>query len=172
MAQNTDLQQLLGRAKNGDQAAFRVIFEAQSDRLFNYALSRTHDREAALDITQETFIALWRALPSFTYKGIESFMGFIFIIHKRGLAKHYEQQKHEQEKYGKYSEEELYEEQHEDYRHLFGALDKISPHYREAINLRYFGSLSFAEVGHAMGIKEDAARVLHHRAIKKLQEEF
>ena len=64
MATNLDLKQLIEEAGKGDEDAFRVIFEKESGRLFKYALSRTRDRDAALDLTQETFIALWKSLSS------------------------------------------------------------------------------------------------------------
>jgi len=169
MDSNANLKQLIEQSCAYDHDAFRAIFEMHVDRLFNYALSRTNDREAAKDITQETFIAVWESLDSFAYKGEEAFLGFIFVILKRRIVQYYRAQAREKAMH-KEIHEEAHEEIHEDYRHLLSALGKLSSKYQDVVKLRYWGALSFAEIGATLGIRENAARTLHHRAIKKLQE--
>jgi len=58
----TELQKLIEKTKNRDERAFQAIFELLSNRLFKYALSRSKSRDDALDIVQETFVELWKAL--------------------------------------------------------------------------------------------------------------
>jgi len=167
MDETRDLEELIEKARGGDNGAFRVIFDMHIDRLFGYALAHTKDRGAALDITQDTFVAFWVSLPSFTYKGKESFLGFIFLILKRKLAAHYKKSALEREKLD-FDYETAHEDEHEDHRHLLSFIDRLGAKYQEVLKLRYWGSLSFAEVAETLGIREPAARVLHHRAIKKL----
>jgi RNA polymerase sigma factor (sigma-70 family) len=169
MAAYSDLEQLIGQAREHDKDAFRLIFELHSDKIFSYALSHTKERQVALDATQETFIALWLSLPSFSYQSEEAFLGFLFTILKRTLGKHFKAEKRE---VAKLQEEIFHEDEHEDYRYLFSLIEKISPLYQEAIRLRYWGSLSFAEIGATLGIDENTARMRHYRAIKELQDLF
>ena len=63
----TELQKLIEKTKNRDARAFQAMFELLSDRLFKYAFSRSKSRDDALDIVQETFVELWKALEGFTY---------------------------------------------------------------------------------------------------------
>lgn len=46
-------------------AAFRELYDRHADPIFAFALRRTGDREAALDITAETFCQAWRSLATF-----------------------------------------------------------------------------------------------------------
>ena len=63
-----------------------------SDRLFSYALAHTRNRDDALDLVQDTFIDLWGGLKKFKYKNDESFYGFVFLVLKRKLYRHYKKQ--------------------------------------------------------------------------------
>ncbi len=55
---------------------------------------------------------------------------------------------------------------------LIEAIEKLSPDYRQVIELRNFERLPFGEVGLKMGRSEDAAGKLWFRAIQKLREEL
>lgn len=52
------------------------------------------------------------------------------------------------------------------------AVERLPPHYQLAIRLRYFDRLTFEAVGRKLERSADAARVLHNRAIKRLQQEL
>lgn len=155
------------KAQDGDDEAFHHIYELLVDRLFNYALSHTRVRDDALDVTQDTFVELWKSFSGFRYKGKEKFLGFVFIILKRRLARHYaftkKQNSQDAEEF-----KDSYEMHVEDYRHLAGTIELLSEKYKDVIKLRYWSSLSFAEIGDTLGINENTAKVTHHRALKKL----
>ena len=158
---------LLIEAKNGDEHAFQGLFDMLSDRLFAYALSHTHSRDDALDCVQDTFIDLWNALERFRYRNDESFYGFVFLILKRKLYRHYRRPKTVEldEKYIT----ENYTLEVEDYRYLERILGTLPERYQELLKLRYWASFSFKEIAAVMNIKEGTAKVWHHRAINSLQ---
>jgi RNA polymerase sigma-70 factor (ECF subfamily) len=52
---------------------------------------------------------------------------------------------------------------------LLGLVEKLPPKQREAVKLRLFAELSFAEIGAEIGISEDAAKVNFHHALKRLR---
>lgn len=56
---------LVARARGGDRSAFSRLVERHHGRVFNTACRMLGDREAAADVTQETFLAAWRALGAF-----------------------------------------------------------------------------------------------------------
>lgn len=160
------LEKLVRLAKDGDTEAFRELFDTLSDRLFRYAASHVGDREAALDIVQDTFVELWGALKRFEWQSNEAFYGFVFVILKRLLARHYEKKRKEST--------QLPAEAHflvevEDYRHLLKCMDSLSAEYREVLTLRYWSDLTFNEIASILHIKETTAKVWHHRAIQKLR---
>jgi RNA polymerase sigma-70 factor (ECF subfamily) len=56
-------RQLVARHLRGDSAAFAELVMLYSGRVFNLALRFTGDRAEAEDITQESFLRAYRALP-------------------------------------------------------------------------------------------------------------
>lgn len=167
--------QLLGDAirasRTGDQDAFRQIFDHCHDKLFRYLLARTPSRDDALDLTQDTFVDLWQALPRFRYASDRQFFAFVFTIAKRKLAKYYAAAPRTVE----------FDEAHiagsfsldiEDYRQLTRSIASLSINYQEMLHLRYWGGLSWKETAATLGITEVAAKVWHHRALRKLQRTY
>lgn len=53
------LEQLLQRIARGDRAAFSALYAQTSAKLFGIALRITRSREAAEDVLQESFVAVW-----------------------------------------------------------------------------------------------------------------
>lgn len=51
---------------NGDEAAFRELFEAYRLRLYHFVLQFTHSRADAEEIVQDTFIRLWTGSDKLT----------------------------------------------------------------------------------------------------------
>jgi RNA polymerase sigma factor (sigma-70 family) len=52
---------------------------------------------------------------------------------------------------------------------LVDALRRLDPRERAAVNLRYFEDRSFAETAATLGVRENTARVIVHRALAKLR---
>jgi RNA polymerase sigma-70 factor (ECF subfamily) len=180
-ANTMDTPETLGsaarKAAQGNREAFRAIFDAGNDKLFHYLLGQLHDRDEALDMLQETFIDIWRALPKFRYRSDEEFWGFVFTIARRkvfAFRKRTVQAGHvaaEESTLEVLSEERSTTVPYypEDHRVLLHALTKLSETSREILKLRYWSELSFKEIAITIQTNENAAKVRHHRAIKELQ---
>lgn len=163
-----ELQILVKEAQNGDKGAFKGIFDHLNNRLFTYALSRTSNREDALDIVQETFIELWSSLKKFKYKSEEAFYGFVFILAKRKLYRYYKS-KDMVISLTENNINESYEMKVEDYRYLLKHINTLRSDHQDLLKLRYWSGMTFGEIASTLNIKEVTAKVWHHRAIKKLQ---
>lgn len=59
------LTDLLQRCATGDQAAFRLLYDAQSPRLFGLALRLTRERSLAADVVHDAFCQVWQNAASF-----------------------------------------------------------------------------------------------------------
>tara|TARA_A100001037_G_C15151313_1_gene639423 strand:+ start:3539 stop:4084 length:546 start_codon:yes stop_codon:yes gene_type:complete len=69
---------LLQRVKNSDKVAFNQLFSDFHDTLFRFVVYRVQDADLAEDITQETFLRVWRARDSIQPK--KSFFSLIARI--------------------------------------------------------------------------------------------
>jgi len=74
----TDEELLVSRAARGDEAAFESIVLAYQDRVYTYALRMTGNPDDALDISQEAFLRVYRALPKF--RGGSKFSTWLYRI--------------------------------------------------------------------------------------------
>ena len=55
---------LIRRAQKGDQDAFAALVEEHQHYAYNLAVRLLKDENEALDLTQETFVRAWTALPN------------------------------------------------------------------------------------------------------------
>ena len=58
-------QALIQRAQKGNQDAFAALVDEHQHYVYNLALRLVKDENEALDLTQETFVRAWTALPNF-----------------------------------------------------------------------------------------------------------
>ncbi len=63
---------LVTRACQGDQEAFRLIFERYSRPVISFIYDQVSDRELADELTQETFVRAYRGLKSRRQAGFGS----------------------------------------------------------------------------------------------------
>ncbi len=78
MRDSPELLALISRAAGGDEAAFSALMEQYERLVFNLAFQYTQNREDAADVSQETFLKVWRTLSSF--RGESSFSTWLFRI--------------------------------------------------------------------------------------------
>ena len=69
---------LVRQAGEGDRDAFRELFERYQRRVLSVVMGMLQDRDAALDVTQDTFIKAYRSIDRF--KGEASFYTWIYRI--------------------------------------------------------------------------------------------
>ncbi|MBN1401148.1 MAG: sigma-70 family RNA polymerase sigma factor [Anaerolineae bacterium] len=72
------LAEAVERARLGDQTAFARLVDATQSHVFGMALSVMGDWQRAEDATQEIYLRVWRALPSF--RGESSFRTWLYRI--------------------------------------------------------------------------------------------
>ncbi|MBI66025.1 MAG: hypothetical protein CMG64_07010 [Candidatus Marinimicrobia bacterium] len=75
---NQQEKNLLQKVKNSDKKAFHQLFSDYHDMLFRFVIYRVQDRDIAEDITQETFLRIWKNRSSLIPK--KSFFSLIARI--------------------------------------------------------------------------------------------
>jgi RNA polymerase sigma-70 factor, ECF subfamily len=63
--QNQISPQIIELAVRGDENAFRTLVDTHQRFVYSLACKMLCDREDALDVTQETFIRIWKHLPKY-----------------------------------------------------------------------------------------------------------
>ena len=71
-------QRLIQRAQQGDHEAFALLVTNHQGYVYNLALRVLGEENEALDLTQETFIRAWTALPNF--RGQSQFRTWLYRI--------------------------------------------------------------------------------------------
>lgn len=174
-------QDLARRAAQGDERAWRAIYDETCQPLFNFLCFQAGDRETARDLLQDTYLKALRHLDG--YRGDGSLLSWLRGIAlrlcldwRRGIGRRLRQ---------------LVSVHREDFdldvpapdrseareaglsvtgRAFQAALLALSPKQRACLVLHELEELPFAEVAREVGCAEATARVHHHRATQRMRE--
>ena len=70
--------ELVTRARNGDQKAFRALYEANVDRIFRLCFRMVGEENQAREFTQDAFVRVWECLDQF--RGDSAFSTWLHSI--------------------------------------------------------------------------------------------
>ena len=168
----SDLQSdrnLTDRARRGEPAAWRAIYDSTCDRLFAFLCSQVGDRDEARDILQETYLQAFRRLD--TYRG-EAPLGVWLrsialgrsIDWKRVMLRRLKRTVALEESSARVEPDIDAVRFDSEGSALRRALARLSHHQRAALLLREWEGRSFGEVAELLGCAESTARVHHARA--------
>ena len=170
----SDDPDLVGRAREGDQIAFGRLFEQYHAPILNYLHRMVGDRAMAEDLTQDTFIKAYNALPE-TRPDL-AFKAWLYRIATNTAISHLRRKKIVQwvpfladhDRPGEESIERIVTRQTDIER----TLAKLPKHYAAVLLLRHYQGLSLAETAAALGITENAAKLRLFRARKAFAEVY
>ena len=180
MRKNTT--ELIQRILEGDDAAFACLVKKYQKRVHTLAWRKVGDFHIAEDITQETFLQVYRKLP--TLKDPSRFPGWLYVIANRcciaWLRKKRVQTQTlegvdiamtESVSYSRYIAAEQAESAAETKRELVkNLLAKLKESDRTVITLYYFGEMTYAEIGEFLGVSVNTVATRVHRARERLKE--
>ncbi len=167
-----DLDALVARAGEGDVDAFRRLFERFHDRVYRYALLRLRDPEAAQDVTQDVFVAVWNGLPRFRPNHEGSFPAWVFAIARRVVVNHVRRARRSGEEVLVLDGSLEFEGRIVASRTMVSELSRLPEQQREVIVLRFIVGLSGRETADALGRSEGAVTALQMRGLKRLREQM
>ncbi len=163
--------EVIRAAQHGDRAACAALVESYWDRLFRWLFHLTHDRHAAEDLTQETFLKALAHLTSF--KPGTNFRAWLFriahnsFLNQRRGADPARQPFPEQVPDPEEGPEERAQSR-ESLQMLGRAVGRLPTEYRAAFLLRVEEGLSFRQIADALGLTEETARWRVFKARQKL----
>ncbi len=158
----------LRAAQHGDEESFEHVYKHLVDKVFAFVMSRTSDREMALELTQDIFVELYKALKTFTYQHETAFYAFVYTIARRQLAQYYERKKAKE--VTSFDETSMAAESATAAvsTEVARALERLDERSREIVVLHHWSRHTFGEIAALLGMNESAVRVRHHRAQQEL----
>ena len=178
-------KQLIERAKKGDADAFNDLMGRYSRTIFNIGLQMLRDRDDASDMTQETMLKVYRALPRF--RGDSSFSTWVYRIMVNTCRDFLRSASRRREvPFSDFSDEEdgpvfdvaddsvqperLYIEG-EDEQYLLSLIQGLKPAYRLAVSMRELGGLSYQEIADAGNVSIGTVKSRLNRARAAMREQ-
>ena len=175
------------RARRGDPAAQEALVRAYTAGIFNLHAKLLGDRHAAQDLTQETFIKVFRGIHGF--EAGRSFKAWAFAIAWNTARDHLRRARHRTFRGLPWSSgdpeaggidiedrrspgvlETLVEKERAAV--VRDALARLEPERRALLVLREFEDLSYEEIGELFGCGTGTARSRVHRARLALRDEI
>jgi len=151
---------LIQRAQKGDHDAFAALVDEHQRYVYNLALRVVKDENEALDLTQETFVRAWTALPNF--KGQSQFRTWLYRIVTNLCYNRLPNLRRSLNDLGDDAMEDIPEskfnspsqefESNETRRYLFQAIDDLGTNYKLLITLRYQDELSYEEIASTLNL--------------------
>jgi|SRR3989344_3102737 len=157
-----------------DEREFLIAYDQFADAIFRHCFFRTRDRERAKDVVQETFMRTWE----YVAKGhkVENLRAFLYRVANNLIVD--EARKKKPVSLDMLREEKGFEPRvdsiaraHDiiDAKGVPALLDKLEPHHREVVVMRYLDGFGPKEIAEILGESENAISVRLHRAMERLR---
>ena len=164
----TALERAFGAVAGGDLDALTALFDACADDLFGLALWRTGSREDAADVVQEVFVTLARRAGRLGH--VRKPRAYLLRMAHRAAVDVVRRRRASVE-----LSDDLLEpttpnpETTADAARLSGLVRRLPDAQREAVWLRHFAELSFAEIGATTGVPIFTAASRYRLGIRRLR---
>jgi RNA polymerase sigma factor (sigma-70 family) len=178
MDEPDDIQLLRGFVEDRSEAAFASLVRRQINLVYSTALRQTRDPQVAQDVTQAVFVVLARKAAGLLR--LRTLTGWLYQAARLTAANYLRAEarrvRREQEAYMQSLTNEPDPSLDEAWAQcapiLEDAMGELGDKDRNAVLLRYFQDKNLRDVGIALGINEDAARMRVNRALEKLRRFF
>ena len=168
---------LIQRAQKGDHEAFAALVDEHQRYVYNLALRVVKDENEALDLTQETFVRAWTALPNF--KGQSQFRTWLYRVVTNLCYNRLPNLRRSLNDLGDDVMEDIPEthfkspvaefESNETRRHLNQAIEDLDANYKLLITLRYQHELSYDEIAATLNLPLGTVKTGIFRAKEQLR---
>jgi RNA polymerase sigma-70 factor, ECF subfamily len=170
---------LIQRAQKGDPDAFAALVDEHQRYVYNLAFRVLKDENEALDLTQDTFVRAWTALPNF--RGQSQFRTWLYRITtnlcynrlpglRRSLTDLGDDVLPDLPETKETSSNPLREiESNEARAHVHEAIDRLDAHYKLLIVMRYHDELSYEEIAGLLNLPLGTVKNGLFRAKEKLR---
>jgi RNA polymerase sigma-70 factor (ECF subfamily) len=173
--EGVDDHALVAALRSGDRDAFSILVQRETRSVYQAAYRIVGRAADAEDVTQEAFVAAYRAIG--TYRGEGSLRGWLLTIAAR-LAFRRVSQRRDTADLAAIGEPALADRSSEPVsvvlaverqRAIRDAIAQLPDPYREVVALRFLGDLSLAEVADATGRPLNTVKTHLRRGLERLR---
>jgi RNA polymerase sigma-70 factor (family 1) len=172
------LKYLLLNIADGDEKAFRQIFDSYSSRIYYFALKLTHSKVTSEEIVQEIFLKIWNNRE--TLSTIESFPAYLYTItrnHAFNVLKRIAIEANANAKlvaqlpvHHSDTEEEIIRS---DYERLLGRIvDGLPPQQKKVYSLCHQEGLKYEEAAERLNISRLTVKTHMQSALRTIKSQF
>lgn len=160
------LADLLRRSSRGDSEAFAGFYDATSARAYGLAVRVVRDPAQAEEVTQESFLEVWRTASRFRSDRGSAIGWLLTIVHRKAVdrVRSAEASSRRDTNYHRDTQTVAHDATAEaaenamEARRVRGALDELTPVQREALELAYFGGYTHTEVATMLDLPVGTAK--------------
>lgn len=174
MSTGSSDEELMEAYVNGDEAAFRILFERYAPILLRLTRRHLRDDELAREIVQQTFFRLHGARHDF--RTGSKLRPWVMTIAMNLVREHWRRSKRRKVSDLEVDTQPAPEtdfmplELRQRATLLYGALEQLPQSQREVVELHWFQERPYAEIAEIVGTSEGAVRVRAHRAYATLKQ--
>jgi RNA polymerase sigma-70 factor (ECF subfamily) len=173
-----DAETLIRCCQRGDKLAIEVLIRRYQNYVYRLCYLIMRHEQDAEDMTQETFIRAFRALPRFEIRKGISFEAWLYRIAVNACRSRMRRKWYQALPWREAPELLAESEEQPDRLLMQGerrdeileAIDSLSEKHRLVIILRYYGGLSNEEIARTLGIPSGTVRSRLHIARQRLRE--
>ncbi len=167
---------IIEAAKGGDMAAFEALLYAYEKRIFNYILRIIQHKEDAEDLTQETFVKVYKHLHSFDSS--KNFKTWLYTIATNTVYDHLRRRRRARElfiidnpdnAFETIDEDDAYKEI-EDREVVGKALNGLKPLHQVILMMYYKDECTYEEIANHLHIPLNTMKTHLYRAKQALKE--
>ncbi len=176
MAQS-ELDQLLRAAANGDRAAFRALYNASSAKLFGVAVRILKRSDLAEDVIQDAYLKIWDAAPNFRPELGSPMSWMVAITRNRAidvLRKRTEVGVEDQKDGGEREDDapDPYQMtvQNNELKALLSCMERLNPDQRQCLLMAYYYGYTHEEISERMSTPVGTVKSWIRRGLAKVKE--
>jgi RNA polymerase sigma-70 factor (ECF subfamily) len=168
---NADI--LMRQLKEGDLNRAGDLFAMYNQRLYNFFLKSTYDRDLSHDLTQTVFYRMIHYRKSFG--GNHNFKSWIYQVARNVMADHFRKEKKvsrfvDIEDIGDKAESSNVPE--ESYKQLYQAMALLEDDQREILVMSKFQKMKYEDIALAMDTTVGNVKVKVYRAMQQLKQHY
>lgn len=165
----------------GDQVAFKKLYDTCFDNLFLYGQQFSHDPETIKDVIQNIFVRIWEKKQSLS--AINSPKAYLMQAFRNQMLNHIRSSKNSPLSATEIDDESynfrlevpielniIEKERNDEIKEkLTAAIDLLTSKQKELIYLKYIKDLEFSQISSIMSITTKSVYKLHHRTLDNLK---